>query len=92
MVQVSLADRFHGSCCLIVWHLRRAAHSNDLEAGFSAARDMNMLTPEKEAFVRHCLALDERIQQGQEVDEPLTNELIRDLQACTISLNTADPA
>lgn len=47
---------------------------------------MGMLDSEREAFVRRCLEIDETH------DEPITDELIKKLQACILSLNTADPA
>ena len=86
MAEVTLEDRFHGTCILVVLHLRRAAKSNDLEKGFAVAREMGMLSPEREAFIRRCLSIDENH------DEPVTDELIKRLQACILSLNTADPA
>ena len=86
MAEVTIEDRFHGTCNLVILHLRRAAKSNDLEAGFEAAREMGMLKPDQEAFIRRCLALNENH------DEPITDELIRQLQSCILSLNTADPA
>lgn len=92
MATVTIEDRFHGACNLVILHLRRAAKSNDLEKGFETARAMRMLKPEHEQFVRECLALDKRIQSGLEADEPVTEDLIRELQACILRLNTADPA
>lgn len=86
MAEVSLEDRFHGTCNLVILHLRRAAKSNDIEKGFDAAREMGMLSPEREAFIRRCLQLDETH------DEPISDELVKQLQACILSLNTADPA
>lgn len=86
MAQVSIEDRFHGTCNLVILHLRRAAKSNDREAGFSTARDMGMLSPEREQFIRRCLEIDET------GCEPVTEGLIKELQACILSLNTADPA
>ncbi|MBQ9001904.1 MAG: hypothetical protein IJ087_08635 [Eggerthellaceae bacterium] len=86
MAVVSLEDRFHGTCNLVILHLRRAAKSNDIEKGFDAAREMGMLSPEREAFIRRCLQLDETH------DEPISDELVKQLQACILSLNTADPA
>lgn len=92
MKPITIEDRFHGTCNLVILHLRRAAKSNDLEAGFDAARSMRMLNPDNEVFVRRCLALDEAIQSGGSPEEPINDELIRELQACILRLNTADPA
>ena len=86
VAEVTREDRFHGTCNLVVLHLRRAAKSNDIEKGFETARAMGMLKPEREAFIRHCLAIDEKR------SESVTDELIHELQACVLSLNTADPA
>lgn len=86
MAEVSISDRFHGTCVLAILHLRRAAKSNDLERGFEAAREMRMLKPDQEAFIRRCLEIDGR------GGEAVTDELVRELQACVLLLNTADPA
>lgn len=92
MAEVTIEDRFHGTCILTVLHLRRAAKSNDLEEGFKTARDMRMLNDEHERFVRDCLELDEQIQSGANPKTQLNEELIKELQACVLRLNTADPA
>ena len=92
MADVTIEDRFHGTCNLVILHLRRAAKSNDLEAGFTVARDMGMLKPNQEQFIRECLALNDAIQSGAPTSTPLTPERIKQLQACILSLNTADPA
>jgi len=92
MREISIEDRFHGTCNLVILHLRRAAKSNDLERGFAFARDAKMLGPDHEAFVRKCLRMDGLLQAGKEADEPVTDELIRELQRCVLRLNTADPA
>ena len=92
MKNVSIEDRFHGTCILTILHLRRAAKSNDLEAGFDAARNMRMLSPDNEKFIRECLAMDESIQAGTLRTQPVTEDRIKELQACVLRLNTADPA
>lgn len=92
MAPVTLEDKFHGTCVLTILHLRRAAKSNDLEVGFATAREMRMLGPEHESFVRNCLQLDEELQAGAIPHEPITEDLVRELQACVLRLNTADPA
>lgn len=92
MASITIEDRFHGTCILAILHLRRAAKSNDLEAGFEKARELHMLLPEHEKFVRDCLDLDSSVQRGEAPDQPITDELIRELQACILRLNTADPA
>ena len=93
MGEVTIEQRFHGTCNLVILHLRRAAKSNDLEKGFSTARSMGMLKPPQEQFVRECLELDEALQSGSAPsDATVDEELIKQLQACALSLNTADPA
>lgn len=92
MAEVTIQDRFHGTCNLVILHLRRAAKSNDLEEGFAVARNMRMLGPRHEAFVRSCLEMDARMQEGLQPAQPVTDDLIRELQACVLRLNTADPA
>ncbi len=89
---VTIEQRFHGTVALATLHLRRIAHSNDIEAGFAAARDLKMLDSEHEQFVRTCFALDERIQAGEAPEEPITLDLVNELQACVLRLNSADPA
>ena len=37
-------------------------------------------------------ALDAQLEAGEELAEPLTMELVDELQACAIRLNSADPA
>ncbi|HAM15050.1 MAG TPA: hypothetical protein DCP91_04170 [Eggerthellaceae bacterium] len=92
MKEIGLADRFHGTCNLVILHLRRAAKSNDLEEGFAAARRMGMLKPEHEQFVRDCLELDASVQGGTADADSITEQAVRELQACVLRLNTADPA
>lgn len=92
MAEVTIQQRFHGTCNLVILHLRRAAKSNDLEAGFAAAREMGMLKPEQERFVRECLALDASMQAGKHEGPEVDEQLVKRLQACILSLNTADPA
>lgn len=90
--EVSIEQRFHGTVVLAILHLRRLAKSNDLEAGFDAGRALHMIGPEHEEFMRKCLALDDRLQAGEEPSEPITMELINELQACVLRINSADPA
>ena len=92
MGEVSIEQRFHGTAVLAILHLRRAAKSNDLEEGFAAARALKMIAPEHEQFIRDCLATDERMQAGEAPDRPITDDLVKELQACVLRLNSADPA
>ncbi len=92
MAEATLQQRFHGTVVLVILHLRRAAKSNDVEAGFAAARELRMIAPEHERFIRTCFALDDQLQAGEVPSQPITDELIRELQACALRLNSADPA
>ena len=92
MAEVSLERQFHGTVVLVILHLRRVAHSNDIDAGFAAARDLKMIAPEHEEFIRACFALDDQLQAGAQPSEPITHEMIQELQACALRLNSADPA
>ncbi len=92
MAEVTLEQRFHGTVSLTILHLRRLAKSNDIDAGFAAGRDMHMIGPEHEEFMRMCLALDEQVQSGEEPSRPITPELAKELQACILRINSADPA
>ena len=92
MGAVTAEQQFHGTVVLTILHLRRLAQSNDIEKGFAAARDLRMITPEHEAFMRKCLALDEQLQAGETPDEPITIDLVNELQACVLRINSADPA
>lgn len=92
MGAVSIEDRFRGTCNLVILHLRRAAKSNDLETGFDTARSLGMLKPDQERFIRECLALNDSIVAGNAPEGSVSEDLIKRLQACILSLNTADPA
>ena len=91
-MSVTIEKQFHGTVVLAILHLRRIAHSNDVEEGFAAARDLKMISPEHEQFIRNCFALDEAFEAGRDLPEPITPELIKELQACVLRLNSADPA
>lgn len=90
MPEPTIERRFHGSVILVVLQLRRAARSTT-EAGFEAAKKMLMITEEQEAFIRKCMTLDEQLQAGQETDEPITIELVNELQKCARRLSSSDP-
>ena len=92
MAEAPLERRFRGSVQLVTLHLWRAARSTDLEDGFRVARELSMLRPEHEAFLRRCLALSEALEAGEPPIEPLTEAMVTELQACALRLNTADPA
>lgn len=51
-----------------------------------------MINAEHEAFIRRCFALDAQLEAGEEPDEPITEELVHELQMCVLRLNSADPA
>lgn len=91
-VEVPIERRFHGSVNLVILHLRRVAQSNDIDTGLAAARRLRMFDADNEAFVRRMLALDDALQSGEELPEPVTPALVTELQACALRLNVADPA
>ena len=84
--------RFRGSVRLVTLHLWRVAKSTDVDAGFAAARERGMISEENEAFMRACMALDTQLEAGEELAEPVTMDVVHELQMCAIRLNTADPA
>ena len=92
MAEVTREQRFHGTVALMVLHLRRLAKSNDVEAGLKAARKLSMIDGAQEDFMRVCLALDERICAGDESPDAIAPDLPQRLQACILSINSADPA
>lgn len=92
MHEVSVERRFRGSVRLVTLHLWRVARSTDVEDGFRAARELGMISCENEEFMRRCLDIDGRLEAGEEPGEPLTQELVDELQLCAIRLNAADPA
>ena len=87
MAEVPVDKRFRGSVRLVTLLLWRIAKSTNVEDGFRAARELKMFDAENEAFTRRCFALDAQLDA-----EPLTMELVDELQACAIRLNSADPA
>ena len=95
MAEVSTEQRFQGTVALVILHLRRLAKANDVEKGFAAARELLMIDDEQEQFMRECLALDKALRDGsaQEANAmQVDDELIRRLQTCVLSINSADPA
>ena len=51
-----------------------------------------MINQENEDFIRRCFALDAQLEAGEEPDEPITAEMVQELQMCVLRLNSADPA
>ena len=92
MAEVSIEQRFHGTVALAILHLRRLAKSNDIEAGVAAARELLMIDNEQEDFIRKCLELDQALRDDPENAAPIDMELIKRLQGCILSINSADPA
>ena len=77
---------------MVTLHLWRIAKSTDIEEGFKAARDLKMFNKENESFVRSCFELDKQLEAGAEPSQPITIDMVNELQACAIRLNSADPA
>lgn len=92
MAEVPVERRFRGSVRLATLHLWRVAKSTDLEKCFAAARALRMINADNEAFMRRCLALDAQLEAGEDPDEPITDEMVHELQMCVLRLNSADPA
>ena len=92
MAEVPVDKRFRGSVRLVTLLLWRIAKSTNVEDGFRDALELKMFDAENEAFTRRCFALDAQLEAGEELAEPLTMELVDELQACAIRLNYADPA
>ena len=92
MAEVPVDRKFRGSVRLATLHLWRVAKSTDLELCFKEARALHMINAEHEAFIRRCFALDAQLEAGEEPDEPITEELVHELQMCVLRLNSADPA
>ncbi len=92
MAEVPVDRKFRGSVRLATLHLWRVAKSTDLELCFKEARALRMINAEHEAFIRRCFALDAQLEAGEEPDEPITEELVHELQMCVLRLNSADPA
>lgn len=92
MAEVPVDRKFRGSVRLATLHLWRVAKSTDLELCFKEARALRMISAEHEAFIRRCFALDAQLEAGEEPDEPITEELVHELQMCVLRLNSADPA
>ncbi len=92
MAEVSLEKRFRGSVRLVTLHLWRVAKSTDLEEGFAQALALGMLKPENVAFIRECLAANEKLERGEALGLSITDGMVKELQANALRLNTADPA
>lgn len=92
MAEVSVERKFIGSVHLVTLHLWRVAKSTDLEKCFEEARALRMIDQGNEAFIRRCLALGKQLEAGEEPGEPITEELVHELQMCVLRLNSADPA
>lgn len=92
MAEVPVDRKFRGSVRLATLHLWRVAKSTDLELCFKEACALRMINAEHEAFIRRCFALDAQLEAGEEPDEPITEELVHELQMCVLRLNSADPA
>lgn len=92
IVEVSVDRRFRGSVRLVTLHLWRVAKSTDVEEGFAEARSLGMIDAGNEGFIRRCFALADRLEAGEELFEPITSEMVDELQACATRLNSADPA
>ena len=80
MAEVTLEQRFHGTVALAILHLRRLAKSNDVDAGFAAARELLMLDDDQERFMRDCLALDSALKSGDAAAGDIPDDCVARLQ------------
>lgn len=92
MAEVPVERRFRGSVRLVVLHLWRVAKSTDVNAGFAEARRLGMINEENERFIRQCIEINDRLEAGEEPGDAVTADMVSELQACAIRLNSADPA
>lgn len=92
MAEVPVDKRFRGSVRLVTLLLWRVGESTDIEKGFAEAHDKLMIGADHEAFIRECFAIDERLERGEDPGREITIELVNELQACALRLNSADPA
>ena len=92
MAEVPVEKRFRGSVRLVTLLLWRIGESTDVEHGFAAARAMRMIGEEHELFIRSCFEADARMGRGEDPGMTLTIDVVNELQACALRLNSADPA
>ena len=92
MAEVTIDQQYHGTVNLAILQLRRLAKSNDIDAGFAAARDLGMLDAEREEFMRSCFEFDEALKSGAVPADAVSPEKLAALRACILSINSADPA
>ncbi len=92
MAEVSVEKRFRGSVRLVTLLLWRIGESTDVDKGFAEAHDKLMINDDHEAFIRECFEIDKRMERGEDPGRPITLELVDELQACALRLNSADPA
>lgn len=92
MAEVSVEKRFRGSVRLVTLLLWRIGESTDVERGFAEALDKRMINEENRAFIRRCMEMDACLERGEDPGAPVSLELVDELQACALRLNSADPA
>ena len=92
MTEVPIDKRFRGSVRLMTLLLWRLAKSTDLDECFAAGRSMGMIQEKHEVFMRTCLDLDKQLEAGEEPSQPITLDMVEELQNCIMKINSADPA
>ncbi len=92
MGEVPIERRFRGSVRLVTLHLWRVGASTDLDACFRAARKYGMIDHAQEEFIRACLMANACLEAGEEPGMLITPDIVAELQADAIRLNSADPA
>lgn len=92
MAEVPVDKRFRGSVRLVTLLLWRIGESTDVSVGFAEALEKRMLADEHVAFIKGCMEMDAALGAGKDPGAPVTIELVNELQACALRLNSADPA
>ena len=82
MAQSPLGAQYDEVVALTVLRLKKLAQSDDVDAGFAAARERGFIDEEEELFMRECLALDAQYRAGELTPAELSYEQASRLQEC----------
>lgn len=92
MPEVPLHRRFAGQARLVRLLLWRIGDSTDIDACLRVAREASMIDGDDEAFLRECLAQEERHRDDDAAAAETTLDVVMRLQRCADKLNRADSA
>ena len=98
MAGVPIERQFAGQARLVRLLLWRVGDSTDVDACLAEACASNMIDKNDEAFLRKCMAEEEALRDGGDVeaapdsDFPITQETVARLRRCADKLNRADAA